>query len=279
ASIHAEEASILTEEWNKFFRSGEKSLAEWAAHNPVEAEELGVIIAAFLAEISQCRVNIVHLATGAALARLKKIKKVNPFITAETIALYLSIKSSSPVVPEEARLSPAVRGSEDQEALWKGVEEGIIDTIGTDQDCVTREGLQMFIRDYGVSGSSAVTPLLLPLILTEGYHIRRIPVEKLVDKLTINPARLWGIYPQKGTIAVGSDADLVLVDLDREFVVDYRKLSSSADWSIYQGKKLKGFPVITIKGGKMVMTEGKIIAEWRNGKRIKMPIREGWDRG
>jgi len=269
ASIHAEEASILTEQWNNFFRSGKKTLIEWAAHNPVEAEELGVIIAASLAAMSQCRVNIVHLATAAGLARIRALKRINPFITVETITLYLTLNCLSEVAPEEARWSPAVRSSEDQEALWRGVEEGIIDTIGTDQDCVTREGLQKFIQDYGVSGSSAVTPLLLPLLLTEGYHNRGIPLEKLISKITINPAQLWGIYPQKGTIAVGSDADLVLVDLNREFEVDYRKLFSVADWSLYQGKRLKGFPVMTIKGGEVVMKEGKILPEWGKGKRIK----------
>jgi dihydropyrimidinase len=110
---------------------------------------------------------------------------------------------------------------------------------------------------------------LLPLLLTEGYHNRGIPLEKLISKITINPAQLWGIYPQKGTIAVGSDADLVLVDLNREFEVDYRKLFSVADWSLYQGKRLKGFPVMTIKGGEVVMKEGKILPEWGKGKRIK----------
>jgi len=269
ASIHAEDPSILTEEWNKFFQSGKKSLAEWAAHNPVEAEVLGVTMAASLAEMSGCRVNIVHLATGAALERLRAIKRTNPSITVETIVLYLSLNSSSDVNPEEARWSPAARSPEDQEALWRGVSEGTISSIGTDQDCVDRKGLHGFIKDYGVSGSSAVTALLLPLLLTEGYHKRGIPLEHVIEKVTLNPARLWGLYPQKGTISVGSDADLVLVDINREFEVDYRKLFSAADWSLYQGKKLKGQPVMTIKGGEIVMREGNIIPDQGTGKRLK----------
>jgi len=269
ASIHAEDPSILTEAWKKFFQSGKKSLAEWEAHNPVEAEELGVTVAACLAEMSTCRVNIVHLATGAGLERLRRIKRSNSFVTVETIALYLSLNSSSEVNPEEARWSPAIRSPEDQEALWRGVSEGTISTIGTDQDCVDRKGLHGFIKDYGVSGSSGVTALLLPLLLTEGYHKRGVPLKEVIEKVTFNPARFWGLYPQKGTIAVGSDADLVLVDINREFEVDYQKLLSAADWSLYQGKRLKGQPVMTIKGGEIVMQEGTIIPDRGTGKRLR----------
>jgi dihydropyrimidinase len=212
ASIHAEDPSILTEEWNKFFQSGKKSLAEWAAHNPVAAEVLGVTMAASLAEMSTGRVNIVHLATGAALERLRAIKRTNPSITVETIALYLSLNTSSDVDPEEARWSPAVRSPEDQEALWRGVSEGTISSIGTDQDCVDRKGLHGFIKDYGVSGSSAVTALLLPLLLTEGYHKRGVPLKHVIEKVTLNPARLWDYPRRHHFVAVRG---LVLVDINR----------------------------------------------------------------
>lgn len=268
-SVHAEDPSMILDGWNEFFQKGKKSLSAWADSNPEEAEVLGAIVASSLAEMSGCRINIVHLATSAALKKLRVIKRENPLVTVETLALYLSVHSSSPVEATEARWSPAVRGPEDQEALWEGVRDGTIFTIGTDQDCVDRAGLEQFIKDYGVSGSSAIDALFLPLLLTEGYHKRNIPLEKLVEKVTLNPARLWGIYPRKGTIAVGSDADLVLVDVNKEFQADHRKLYSAADWSLYQGKELKGQPMITIKNGKVVMKEGKIIEDRNLGRCLR----------
>ena len=102
---------------------------------------------------------------------------------------------------------------------------------------------------------------------TTGSNCRFI--QKLVDKVTLNPARLWGIYPKKGTIAVASDADLVLVDLNKEFVVDYRNLHSASDWSLYQDKTLTGQPIMTIKNGKVVMREGEIIEQRGMGKRLR----------
>jgi len=268
-SVHAEDSSMILDGWNEFSQKEKKRLSEWADCNPDEAEELAVIIASSLAEMSRCRINIVHLATATALKRLKAIKLESPYVNIETLALYLSLNTSSQVDSVAARWSPAVRGPEDQEFLWEGVRDGTISTIGTDQDCVDRAGLEKFVKKFGVPGSSAIDAIFLPILLTEGYHKRNIPLSKLLPKVTVNPARLWGIYPQKGTIAVGSDADLVLVDLNKEFLVDYRRLYSASDWSLYQGKKLKGEPIITIKNGKIVMKEGEIIEGQGMGRRLR----------
>lgn len=264
-SVHAEDASLMQDGWNEFFQTGKQSLSDWAQSNPEEAEELAVITAAALAEMSGVRLNFVHLATGRAIERLKRLRQTNPLLYGETLVLYLALNTASPVEPAKARWSPAIRRSEDQEALWEGVREGTIGTIGTDQDCVTRAGLEQFLREYGVSGSSNNDALFLPLVLTEGYHKRHLPLETLLETVTANPARLWGVYPRKGAIAVGSDADIVLVDLDQEFVVDWTVLPSACDWSLYQGWRLKGRPVLTVKAGKIVMREGKVLEDQRSG--------------
>jgi dihydropyrimidinase len=269
SSIHAEDKSILADEWKKFFQAGKKSLADWAAHNPPENEVLAVTDAATLAELSGSRVNVVHVSTAAGAARLKSLMRTNHLVTAETLELYLSLNSASEVDPEEARWSPAVRGPEDQEALWRGVKDGTLSTIGTDQACVTREGNRKFVDGFGVSGSSARTALLLSIVLTEGHHKRGVPLLDLVAKMTLNPARLWGLYPRKGTVITGADADLVLVDVNGEFTVDCRKLRSASDWALHQGRKLRGLPVMTIKDGEIVMRDGEIIPTKGTGKMLR----------
>lgn len=268
-SVHAEDASLMQDGWNEFFQAGKQSLSDWAESNPDEAEELAVIVAAALAEMSGVRLNLVHLATARALKRLKLLRQANPLLHGETLVLYLALNAASQVEPTAARWSPALRSSEDQESLWEGVREGTIGTIGTDQDCVTRAGLEKFIQDYGVSGSSNTDALFLPLLLTEGFHKRHIPLEILLETVTANPARLWGLYPRKGAIAVGSDADVVLLDLEREFVVDWAALPSACDWSLYQGWKLQGRPVLTVKAGKIVMREGEVSEDQRTGRCLK----------
>ncbi|MBN2467513.1 MAG: amidohydrolase family protein [Deltaproteobacteria bacterium] len=269
-SVHAEDSSMMLDGWKRFFEQGGTSLGEWADCNPTEAEVLGVTVASTLADLCGCRINIVHLATAGGLDKLRTIRAHNPSVTVETLALYLSVHSSSDIDPIAGRWSPAVRSEQDQEALWDGIRDGTVATVGTDQDCVDKAGLEKFIRDYGVPGSSALDALLLPLLLTGGYHERKISLERLIGTVTVNPARLWGIYPQKGIVAVGSDADLVLVDLESEFVVDHSALQSASDWSLYQGRRLRGRPVITIKDGKTVMREGEIVVDKGNGKRLRV---------
>ena len=98
----------------------------------------------------------------------------------------------------------------------------------------------------------------MPVMLTEGVHKHRISLEKLVEICCENPARIFGIYPKKGTISVGSDADLVVVDLERAMRVRKDMIYSSAGWSIWEGQELKGWPVMTI-------LRGRVIMEWPEG--------------
>ena len=98
----------------------------------------------------------------------------------------------------------------------------------------------------------------LPALLHFG-RLRGVPLEILVDRATRAPAQVYGIYPQKGTIAVGSDADLVVVDLDLERVVRAEELQGMSDFSPFEGKTLRGWPVATVKGGEIVARDGKIV--------------------
>jgi dihydropyrimidinase len=104
----------------------------------------------------------------------------------------------------------------------------------------------------------------LPALLHYG-RMRGVPLEMLVERATRSPARVYGIYPQKGTIAVGSDADLVVVDLELERVVRAEELQGMSDFSPFEGKRLRGWPVATIKGGKIIARDGKIVAK-ANGR-------------
>ena len=108
------------------------------------------------------------------------------------------------------------------------------------------------------SGFPSRVEAYLPVMLTEGLHKGKISLEKLVEVCCENPARIFGLYPKKGVIGIGSDADLVIVDLERTAQVKRDMIYSSAGWSIWEGKDLKGWPVMTI-------LRGKVIMEWPEG--------------
>jgi dihydropyrimidinase len=261
--VHAEDPSMTGAGWERWEQTEKKDLVEWAACNPDESEGLAVIVASYLAEVAEVKLNILHLCTGIATNRLAAIKKANPYANVEAFVLALALTKHSEA-GLRARWAPAIRGEADQETLWQGVKDGTIDTFGCDNVAMDTET----IAQFGMGGC-ALDALMLPILLTEGYHKRGVPLEKILERCTMLPARLFGIYPQKGTIAVGSDADLAIVDLDGEFQVDHTKLHSVADWSLYDGKTLKGQPRIAIKSGEVAMREGEILVEPGFGKYLR----------
>ncbi len=112
-------------------------------------------------------------------------------------------------------------------------------------------------------GLGNTSTVMLPMLLSEGVSKRGLSLERVVEITSYNPARYFGVYPQKGTISVGSDADIVIVDLNKKVKWNVGMVSppSVADWSIYDGWEFKGWPICTILRGKVVAEEGKIVAE------------------
>jgi dihydroorotase-like cyclic amidohydrolase len=109
-------------------------------------------------------------------------------------------------------------------------------------------------------------------MLTEGYHQRGVPLEAILEKATAGPARVFGLYPQKGTIAVGSDADLVILDLEAERKVDSNELFSYGDFSIHEGRTLKGWPQAVVKDGRVAYRDGEILVEPGAGKYLRRSL-------
>ena len=255
--VHAENATMVDVALEKLANSNPNgTLADWSDSHPNEAEQEAVIRAAYLAELAKVRLYIVHLSTKEALEEARRIKgQDSAQLYVETTSPYLSVTKHDEI-GLLAKMVPPFRDRADVEALWEGVKDDTIDTFGTDNvsmDTATKgvdKGLMEAMPGYPAVGTH------LPVLLHEGYHKRGVPLEKIVEKASKAPAQIYGLYPRKGTIAVGSDADLVLVDLEKEMIVNHKQLHSFADFSLYDGKTLKGRPTMTIKDG--------VVAVWNN---------------
>jgi dihydropyrimidinase len=154
---------------------------------------------------------------------------------------------------------PPVRTPEHRAALWEAVRDGTLDTVGTDNTSRRRASKR---PEAGLHGARPGPPSLgahLPVLLHHG-RMHDIPLERLVDLATRKPAQTYGLYPRKGTIAPGSDADLVVVDLDREKVVRPADLRGMSDFSPFEGRTLRVWPVATIKAGRIAALNGDIVA-------------------
>ena len=154
------------------------------------------------------------------------------------------------------------------EALWKGIEDGTVDVVGTDHAPHTREEKDIGWQDMWKSpGGEPQIQDYLRLFLTE-VNRGRLSLDRLVRITSYNPARLFGVYPRKGVIQVGSDADLVLIDLQKEETIENKTTYTKVGWTPYDGRKVKGVPVMTLVRGKVVMENGVVIGEPGDGKFI-----------
>jgi dihydropyrimidinase len=260
ACVHCETGALIDRARDELkTRKPEGSLADWEDAHPAIAEALAIQTALYLAKVAGAHLYVVHLSSHQGLEVVRAARRAGMHFTVETTTPYLGINSSDPN-GFLAKMVPPVRTPEHQIALWEGVLEGSINTVGTDNTSRARATKR---PEAGLHGSRPGLPALgthLPALLHYG-RLRGVPLEVLVERATRSPARVYGIYPQKGTIAVGSDADLVIVDLELERVVRAENLKGMSDFSPFEGKRLRGWPVATIKGGKIIARDGKIVSK------------------
>ena len=274
-AIHAEDESIVVRATERIRREkADGTLADWADTHPDVAEEEGVVRAAYLAEVTGARVYIVHLSTGLAAKRLRDLRRRIPNLFVETTSPNLSLTKFSDK-GFLAKMSPPFRAPEDLNTLWDALRDGVIDTVGTDHTPCSRSAKNVEGGLWNSNTGIAAVGTHLPVLLHEGYHKRGIPLVKLAEVTSRNPARIHGIYPRKGVIAPGSDADLVLVDLQTERRVRPEDLSSFAGFSIYEEDVLKGWPSTVIKAGKVVIQDGQVLAEPGSGNFLRRGLASG----
>ncbi len=211
----------------------------------------------------------VHVSAGRTADELATLQEAGYDVTGETCTHYLTLTTEE--CDDRMKVNPPVRSEADQETLWKRLEDGTISCIGTDHCAnTTDEKLGETIRESKLGFPSSAT--MLPLILSEGVNEGRLSLERAVEVTSTNTAKAWNLYPKKGAIRVGSDADLVVVDLDETKTVTPELLQSVADYSIYEGRDVTGWPTQTIVGGEVAYEDGEVIAEPGSGTHIDRPV-------
>lgn len=264
---HTENASIVARALKKTKEECGDSgnIEDWEKTHPAMAEEEAVMRISYLAAQEKMPVYLVHIGTSEGIEKLRQIKPFNPYLFIETTSPYLSVAGEQRKNPL-FKMEPPLRGVKDQEALWKALRDGIIDTVGTDNVCETIEEKRDNRPIWDVVPGYSVLQTHLPAVLTEGVIKRGLDIERVIRSMTKRPAEIFGIYPKKGTLLPGSDADITIIDINLEKEVYASSLISRSDFSIYEGRALRGWPVMTIKGGYIFMENGKMVSENSRGK-------------
>lgn len=261
ACVHAENGSLVAAARSQLEQTvPEGGLAEWMRAHPPLAEEMAITTAERLARAAGVPLYVVHISSSEGLARAAALKAQGSRIYLETTSPYLSVTTEDDI-GLLAKMVPPVRDPATRSALWDGVTSGVVDVIGTDN---TARSSDSKAPEKGLHGAGVGLPCIgthLSAVLHYGHHERGLPLERVAQLMAQRPAQIFGLYPRKGTIAVGGDADLTVVDTALKRLVDPSEMGSYADFTPLQGKELTGWPVATIKAGEVVVEEHTLLGE------------------
>ena len=224
----------------------------------------------FLASRAGCPLYVVHVTSQGAIDFIASARRGGQAIFAETEPHYLTETVDSPA-GNLAKVIPPIREPGDRAALWAALATGGVDAIGSDHVSARRERKQGSVWDAQLGFPGVAT--ILPVLLSEGVAAGRIPLSRVVAVTSTNPARIFGLE-RKGALVPGRDADFVVVDLELEREVDAAHLGSVSDFSIYEGRTLRGWPVLTVSRGAVVVRDGEVVGSEGHGRFLRRGLRE-----
>jgi dihydropyrimidinase len=270
--IHCEAAGVLEECGEHLIADGRGALQNFPDARPVAAEVEAVDQAAALATATGAPVYIVHLSSAAALDRAAAARSGGIPVHVETRPLYLHLTRERFAQPDAGKYvgAPPLREQADRDALWAGLAAGDVDTVCSDHaPWLLADKLDPELNVVTARQGVADLETLMPMLFSEGVATGRISLDQFVALTSTNAARLFGLYPRKGVIAVGSDADLALWDPQERRAVDGARMRSRADYSVYDGWDVQGWPRIVIQRGQVLLADGEIIARPGQGQWLR----------
>ena len=274
-TVHCENHGSIKYLRDKYVEEGLKSPIYHYLSRPEESEGEAVNRMINIAKIADSPLYIVHLSTRLGLDYIKMARERGQKIYSETCPQYLILDKSKYEIDNNEGLkyimSPPLRERYNCKELWKGINEGYIQTIATDHCPFSFSKDKQLGKDDFTKCPNGIPGVeeRIPLIFSEGVMKGKISINKFVEVCSTNPAKLFGLYPKKGAIQVGSDGDLVVIDPSEEFTLTKDKLHSNVDYTVYEGIKLKGYPIITISNGEVIYIKGNFIGKKGRGKFIK----------
>jgi dihydropyrimidinase len=270
--IHCEDGALVRFIGQQLLAAGRGGLADWAESRPDLAERAAVERAVAICEATGSPVYLVHLSSGSALDSARRARARGLPVFVETRPLYLYLTSVALREPRGARYigAPPLREPADVAAMWAGLADGSIDTLGSDHAPWTLEAkiddsLDVTTARQGVADLET----MLPMLFSAGVRTGRLSLQRFIALTSANPARLFGLYPRKGTIAVGSDADLVVLDPQLRRTVDGRSMRSRSGYSAYDGREIYGWPRFTVSRGEVVLADGQVTAAPGRGQWLR----------
>lgn len=255
ALLHCENWEIARVLEQQLKEAGRTDMGAWDDRSPAFTEAGHARTYLYYARVAGCPIYVVHVTTKDTIAEINQAK-------ADGLTVYSEIGTHYLVLHKDAwKINVPLRDRSTHELLWQALASGAIDCIGSDHvaHTRTRESMETGNVWTTISGFPSRVEGMLPMMLSEGVNKGRITIERLAQVASENPARIFGLYPKKGAIIPGADADLIVVDLKRRATITKQLLQTITPWSVYEGREVTGWPVMTL-------VRGTIVMEWPEGE-------------
>ena len=269
--VHAEDYESCSCGIKNAKEKKKNGLSAWSESRSPESEVKAIQTVSKFAKNSDCTLYFAHIGSMRALEQIQQERKNGTKIFVETCPHYLTL-SYEKQDGYLAKVMPPIRTSSDVSSVWQAIMENQVDTIGTDH---VANCLEMKLGGEDVWSALAGFPSIgtaLPIILSEGVNKDRISLDKLIKLTSVNAAKIFGMYPQKGSLEKGSDADITLIDLKKEMKVTSDLFGGFSDYLVYEGWNLRGWPVKTIVRGELVAEDFEVIGKPGFGKLVDRNI-------
>lgn len=268
--VHAEDYQMCECGIKKAKQEKQDGLAAWSQSRPPDSEVKSIRKVCEIAREFGTAIYFVHIGSAAALFAIQEERKKGTKIFVETCPHYLTL-SYEKQKGYLAKVMPPIRATSDIHQVWQAISEKIIDTIGTDH---VANRLKLKVGE-DVWSSLAGFPgigVSLPILLSEGINKNKLDLARLVDLTSTNAAKIFGMYPQKGVLQKGSDADVTLIDLKKEHQVSSEFFDAFSDYIVYEGWNLKGWPQTVLVRGKTVTENMQVVGKLGHGKLVKRKL-------
>ncbi len=256
--IHAEDDALIEPLVSKLKSQGVRDPIAHHLSRPPEAEASAINRVVNIAKFHGAEIHIAHVSSRLGAEEVRRGKEVGVKVTAETCPQYLYFTREDVIKwGNYLKITPSLKSRADVEALWKALAGGVIDAVASDHAPSTREEKEVDV--WEAWGGAPVLETMFPLVFTLGVKkTGLLTLRRFIEVSSENPAKILGIYPERGALAPGSKADIVLLNPGKCFEVKADKLHHKVDWTPFEGVELCGWPEVTIVNGEVILKDGEI---------------------
>ena len=269
-AIHAEDEHLIGFCTERLLAAGKRDVTHFAASRPPLSEAAAVRRALAMTELAGAPAYFVHLSSREAIDEIRRARARGRVVLAETRPIYLYLTEERFLEPDGAKYVgyPPLRSGEHRDAIWTALADGTVDVVATDHCSWTLERKVSADRFTRMPPGMSNLETLVPMLYSEGVAKGRLSIPRWVDLIATNAARIFGMYPRKGAIVEGADADLVIFDPNRKVEIKSHEMHSRADYDPFEGFEVTGWPKMTILRGVPIAADRKVDAPGGRGEFI-----------